>query len=71
MTNEGNFLTYCIEQYRFAKGLNGREVIALFKKYRVLDYIYSSCEPLHSAKAKYVVEDIDFYIDACKELAKE
>lgn len=68
MSSEGNFLTYCIEQYRFEKGLNGREVIGLFKKYKVLDYIYASCEPLHTSKAKYIVDDIDIYIDACKRM---
>ena len=30
MSKEGNFLIYCIEQYKSAKNLNGKEVIKLF-----------------------------------------
>ena len=39
MTNEGNFLTYCVEQYMFEKGMSGRRVMDLFSKYGVLEYI--------------------------------
>ena len=66
MSNEGNFLTYCVEQYRCEKKLTGRQVMDLFGKYKVLEYIFSSCDPLHENKAKYVVEDIDIYIEACR-----
>ena len=66
MTNEGNFLTYCVEQYMFEKGMSGRRVMDLFSKYGVLEYIYNSVEPLHENKAKYIVEDIDIYIEACR-----
>ena len=71
MSNEGNFLTYCIEQYKFDKDMTGKQVIELFKKYKVLDYIFSSCEPLHTAKAKYITKDIDLYIEACKAVEPE
>ena len=40
MTNEGNFLTYCIEQYKYEKEMSGRQVMDLFSKYDVLEYIY-------------------------------
>ncbi|MCR4924606.1 MAG: DUF3791 domain-containing protein [Lachnospiraceae bacterium] len=66
MSNEGNFLTYCIEQYKYDKKLTGKEVMELFKRYKVLEYIFSSCEALHTAKAKYITEDIDLYIKACQ-----
>ncbi|MCR5508474.1 MAG: DUF3791 domain-containing protein [Lachnospiraceae bacterium] len=66
MTKEGNFLTYCVEQYKYEKGLSGRQVMDLFTKYGVLEYIYSSCEPLAEHKSKYIVEDIDIYVEACK-----
>ncbi|MCR5790754.1 MAG: DUF3791 domain-containing protein [Lachnospiraceae bacterium] len=71
MSNEGNFLTYCIEQYKCDKELTGREVMELFGKYQVLEYIFSFCEPLHSEKARYITEDIDLYIEACEATAAE
>lgn len=69
MTNEGNFLTYCVEQYMYEKGMSGRRVMDLFTKYNVLDYIYNSCDPLHEQKAAYIVEDIDIYIEACRRVS--
>lgn len=66
MSKEGKFLIYCTEQYKSAKGLNGRQVSALFTKYQVWDYIYSCFEALHTTGEKYIVEDIDLFIEAEK-----
>ena len=51
MSKEGNFLIYCIERYKSAKGLTGRQVSELFTKYRVWDYIYS-CFALYFFNSK-------------------
>lgn len=64
MSREGSFLIYCIEQYKSTKNLTGRQVIALFSKYRVFEYIVSCFEALHTTGANYIVEDIDLYIEA-------
>lgn len=66
MSKEGNFLIYCTEQYKSAKCLTGRQVSELFTKYSVWDYIYSCFEALHTTGEKYIVEDIDLYIEARK-----
>ena len=64
MSEKGKFLVYCIERDKSAKGLTGRQVSELFTKYRVWDYIYSCFEALHTTGEKYIVEDIDLYIEA-------
>ncbi len=64
MSKEGNFLIFCIEQYKSAKNLNGRQVIDLFRKYRVSEYIVSCFEALHTTGTNYIIEDIDLYIEA-------
>ncbi|MBQ7563452.1 MAG: DUF3791 domain-containing protein [Lachnospiraceae bacterium] len=64
MSSEGNFLTYCVEQYKYDKNLTGRQTMALFERYEVLEYIYSCCEPLSDGRS-YITEDIDLYIEAC------
>lgn len=64
MSKEGTFLIYCTEQYKSAKGLNGKQVSELFTKFNVWDYIYSCFEALHTTGDKYIVEDIDLYIAA-------
>lgn len=64
MSKEGNFLIFCIEQYKSAKNLTGRQVMELFNKYKVSEYIVSCFEALHTTGTKYIVEDIDLYIEA-------
>ena len=63
MSREGDFLIYCIEQYKSAKGLNGVQVSELFSKYKVWEYIYSCFEALHTTGEKCIIEDIDLYIE--------
>mgnify|MGYP000270168269 CR=1 FL=1 len=60
------FLIYCVETYKNAKHLTGKQVAELFTRYRVWDYVYSCFEALHTTGANYIVEDIDLYIEARK-----
>ena len=64
MTKEGKFLIFCIEQYKSAKKLNGKQVIELFRRYRIFEYIVSCFEALHTTGTNYIIEDIDLYIEA-------
>lgn len=64
MSREGNFLVYCTERYKAAKGLTGSQVSELFIKYSVWDYIYSCFEALHTTGENYIIEDIDQYIES-------
>lgn len=68
MSKEGNFLVFCIEQYKTAKNLSGREVINLFRKYKISEYIVSCFEALHTTGTNYIIEDIDLYIEARQEI---
>lgn len=63
MSKEGRFLIYCVEIYKSAKGLNGREVSSLFTRYMIWDYVYSCFEALHTTGEKYIIHDIDSYIE--------
>lgn len=62
MSREGEFLVYCIEIYKSAKNLSGRQTIELFTKYDVINYVKSYFEALHTTGEKYIVNDIDEYI---------
>ena len=44
MTKQGDFLIYCVETYKNAKHLTGKQVAELFTRYRVWDYVYSCYE---------------------------
>ncbi len=62
MSKELPFMVYCIEEYKNQKGMTGKEVISLFNKYSVLEYIQDFYEVLHTTGSKYIVNDIDLYI---------
>ena len=64
MSREGEFFVYCIEIYKTAKRLSGKEVIKLFTEYKVDEYIKKCFEALHTTGEKYIINDIDLYIKA-------
>lgn len=64
MSKEGNFLIFCIEQYKSVKKLTGKQVMDVFNRYRISEYIISYFEALHTTGTNYIVEDIDLYIEA-------
>lgn len=64
MEEKLNFIVYCIEEYKSAKGLSGKNVIELFNHYRVIDYIQDYYEALHTTGRQYIVDDISMYIEA-------
>lgn len=64
MSREGAFLVWCMERYRHAKALSGREVAALFRENGVYDYILRFYGALHTLSDTLVVEDIDAHLAA-------
>jgi hypothetical protein len=62
MDNKIKFLVYCIELYKGAKKLSGRQVIALFTQYNIMDYIINCYGALHTTGEQYIIQDIDEYI---------
>ncbi len=70
MNKELQFIIYCIEEYKNAKNLTGKEIINLFEKYHLYEYIKDFYEVLHLTGPKYIVEDIDLYIKSCQDAEK-
>lgn len=66
MSKQGTFMIFCVEQYKAAKNLTGKETADLFTCYRVWDYLYSCYEALHTTGANYIVQDIDAFIEVRK-----
>jgi hypothetical protein len=66
MTGNAEFIAYCIEEYKAANSMTGREVIDLFKKYNIVDYIVSCYEALHTMGGLAIAEDIDALIGGMK-----
>lgn len=62
MSRESNFLIYCMERYRYFKGLSGAEAAQLFDEYGLYGYITKYFDSLHTMGDRYIVQDIDDYI---------
>jgi len=58
------FKIFCLERYKYTHNLAGKDALRLFKEYGVLDYIESFYDVLHSFGDKYIVSDIDEFIEA-------
>ncbi len=60
------FLSFCIEQYKNVKGMDGAEVMETFAKYGVLDYLNNHFEILHTQSRQWILEDIEEFIETRK-----
>ena len=64
MCQETKFLIYCMERYRYFKGLSGAAVVKMFDKYRVYSYITKYYKSLSTMGDCCIVQDIDNYISS-------
>lgn len=61
MSKEGEFLVFCKECYRAAKGMSGREASAFFARHGLYDCIMRFFDSLHATGVRYIVADLDEY----------
>ena len=57
-----DFKVFCLESYKLAHNLTGKEALKVFRDNNVFDYIQSFYDVLHSTGQDYIVEDIDVFI---------
>ena len=57
-----DFIVYCIEEYRNAKKLTGRQVTHIFNKYNLYDFIENSYDALHTFGGDNIVWNLQDYI---------
>ena len=70
MTDNADFIAYCLEEYKAAKNMSGKEVMALFKKHNIIDYIVFCYGALHTMGGLAITEDIDSLIENVKQDTK-
>ena len=61
------FVAFCIEEYGAAKGMSGEQVLDLFSKYGLVDYLSEFYDVLHTQRRQWLIEEIDGYIEIRKE----
>ena len=62
MSREAENLVFATELYRYAKGLSGAEVIALFSRYDVDQYILDMFELFHIECDANMIAAVDEYL---------
>ena len=58
------FTSFCIEEYKAQHGMTGEEVVKLFEKYGVTDYLMTGFDVLHTLGRNLILDDIDKFIEA-------
>ncbi len=61
------FVSFCIEQYGRAKAISTDEVVVLFDRYHVVEYLCDCYESLHTQGHRWLIEEIDEYINKRKQ----
>ena len=60
------FVAFCIEEYGAAKGMTGEQALDLLSQYGVTDYLSKCFEPLHTQGRKWLIDEIDEFIEIRK-----
>lgn len=65
------FVSFCIEEYGASKSVSGTQVLDLFSKYGVVDYLCKCFESLHTQSKQWLIDEIDEFITARRKQEKE
>jgi hypothetical protein len=57
------FLSFCIEQYKNAKRISGKESLAILEKTGTLEYLEKFYEPIHTQSPQWILNEIDEYVN--------
>jgi hypothetical protein len=56
------FAAYCVELYKSAKDMTGREVFELFRASGAWEYLWDCFDALHTTGPEYTTGQIDAYL---------
>ena len=56
------FVSFCIEQYKMHHGMKGSEVMSLFDKHHVTEYLYNNYDVLHTQGSDWLMAEINDYM---------
>jgi len=57
------FKVFCLERYKSAHKMKGGDAFRLFREFGVLEYLSSFYDVLHTFGERYIVSDIDDFIE--------
>lgn len=57
-----DFTIFCLESFKNAHHLTGKNALQIFNEYDIFNYIESFYDVLHSSGQAFIIEDIDQFI---------
>lgn len=66
MSKTLQFKSFCFEMYKAEKNMTGVMTQELFEQYKVFEYLDAFYDVLHTTGHKYIINDIDLYIETRK-----
>jgi len=63
LTKIQEFAIFCMEDYKTKYKLSGTEILNIFQKYNVFNFLESSYDLLHTQSMDYIVSEIYEYIN--------
>lgn len=64
------FLTFCVEIYKNAHSLSGKEALTLLSDSGALDYLEKNYDVIHTQGHHWILADIEDYLSSHKETNK-
>jgi hypothetical protein len=59
LSEESCYFLYLVEQYALHKGITGKQVLDLFEKQGIIEYIYGMYYTYHTERVENAIMDID------------
>jgi len=63
LDNIAKFQLFCLENYKAARGIAGKDALVDFKHYHVFDFLSENYEVLHTQGKNYILTEINNYIE--------
>jgi len=57
-----SFQLFCLESYRSARNISGKNALTDFKKYNVFSFLKSGFDVLHTQSQHYILSEINRFI---------
>jgi len=58
-----DFLIFVIEEYKYLEKKSAKEIIEVFSKYKIFDYVTDHYETLHTMGGRAITDDINLFIE--------
>jgi hypothetical protein len=57
------FQLFCLEHYKYAEGIKGRDALNIFNRHLVFNFISDNYEVLHTQGKQYIISEISSFIN--------